>query len=45
MLPISDHEFWIHSLQAIVSFEEDAGKITRAVFIVGEQRMAAPRKD
>jgi len=45
MLPISDREFWIHSLQAIVVFQEDGGKIVRAVFIVGDQQMAAPRKD
>ena len=44
MLPISDHEFWIHSLQAVVSFEDEGGKIARAVFSVGDQRMAAPRK-
>lgn len=45
MLPISDHEFWIHSLQAVVVFQEQDGTIARAVFIVGDQQMAAPRKD
>ncbi len=44
MVPVSDREFWIQSLQAIVTFEEDGGKIARAVFSVGDQRMAAPRK-
>jgi hypothetical protein len=46
MLPISDKEFWIQSLQAIVVFEADSdNKIARAVFVVGEQQMTAPRKN
>lgn len=46
MLPISDKEFWIQALQSIVVFEKDsAGKVARALFVVGEQQMTAPRKD
>ncbi len=46
MLPISDAEFWIHSLQAIVVFQRGAdGKVAAAVFVVGDQQMAAPRME
>lgn len=43
MLPLSDREFWIASQQVLVVFEEDGGKVTRAVFVVGDKKMAAPR--
>jgi CubicO group peptidase (beta-lactamase class C family) len=44
MLPISDTEFWIESLRAIVVFQTGKdGSIARAVFIVGDQQMPAPR--
>jgi CubicO group peptidase (beta-lactamase class C family) len=46
MLPISDTEFWIHSLQAIVVFQRGKdGKVAAAVFVVGDQQMAAPRME
>jgi serine-type D-Ala-D-Ala carboxypeptidase/endopeptidase len=43
MLPISDTEFWISSLQAVVVFQYEDNKVVRAVFVVGEKQMAAPR--
>jgi len=43
MVPISDHEFWIEPLQSIVVFEKDSGKVSRAIFIVGEKQLSAPR--
>jgi len=43
MVPISDHEFWIERLQAVVVFEKDGDKVKRAVFVVGDKQMSAPR--
>jgi hypothetical protein len=43
MIPISDSQFWIEALQAIVVFEREGDKVARAVFMVGEQRIAATR--
>lgn len=43
MIPISESQFWIESLQAIVAFEREGDKVTRAVFMVGDQRIAATR--
>jgi serine-type D-Ala-D-Ala carboxypeptidase/endopeptidase len=43
MIPISETQFWIESLQAIVAFEREGDKVTRAVFMVGDQRIAATR--
>ena len=43
MLPIRDHEFWIESLQSVASFEKEGGKVTKAIFIVGDKQMTAPR--
>jgi CubicO group peptidase (beta-lactamase class C family) len=43
MLPISDHEFWIESLQSVCVFEQEGGKVSRAVFVLGDRQMAAPR--
>ncbi|MEP6861622.1 MAG: serine hydrolase [Deltaproteobacteria bacterium] len=43
IIPISDHEMWFEDQQAIVVFEKDDGKVSRAVFVVGPQRLAAPR--
>jgi CubicO group peptidase (beta-lactamase class C family) len=45
MLPISDHEFWIERLQSIVVFEADGDKIKRAIFLVGDKQLSAPRVD
>jgi CubicO group peptidase (beta-lactamase class C family) len=43
IIPISDHEMWFEEQQAIVVFEKEDGKVARAVFVVGPQRIAAPR--
>jgi CubicO group peptidase (beta-lactamase class C family) len=43
MIPISENQFWIESLQSIVVFEREGDKVVRAVFMVGEQRIAATR--
>lgn len=46
MLPVSNTEFWIHSLQAMVVFQRGSdGKVAAAVFVVGDQQMAAPRME
>ncbi len=43
MLPLSSQEFWIERLQSVVVFERDGDAIKRAVFIVGDKQMSAPR--
>jgi CubicO group peptidase (beta-lactamase class C family) len=43
MVPISEREFWIERLQSIVVFEREADKVKRAIFIVGDKQMSAPR--
>ena len=44
MLPISQNEFWIQSLNAVVVFERGKdGTVARAVFVVGDKQMNAPR--
>jgi len=43
LIPISDHEMWFEAQQAIVVFEKEGDKVVRAVFVVGPQRLAAPR--
>lgn len=43
LIPISDHEMWFEEQQAIVVFEKDGDKVARAVFVIGPQRLAAPR--
>jgi serine-type D-Ala-D-Ala carboxypeptidase/endopeptidase len=43
MMPISDHEFWLESLQSVVVFEKDGDKIKRAIFIVGDKQLSAPK--
>jgi CubicO group peptidase (beta-lactamase class C family) len=46
LVPFSDHEFWIESLQSIAMFERgDDGKIARMVFVVGGNRLAATKVD
>ena len=45
LVPISDHEFWIESLQSIAVFERDGDKVARIVFVLGEHRMSALRVD
>ncbi len=43
LIPISDHEMWFEAQQAVVAFEREGDKVVRAVFVVGAQRLAAPR--
>ena len=43
IIPISDHEMWFEEQQAIVVFEKEDGKVARAVFVIGPQRIAAQR--
>ena len=43
IIPISDHEMWFEEQQAIIVFEKDDGKVSRAVFVLGPQRLAAQR--
>ena len=43
LIPLSDHELWFEGQQAVVVFEKDGDKVARAVFVVGAQRLAAPR--
>jgi D-alanyl-D-alanine-carboxypeptidase/D-alanyl-D-alanine-endopeptidase len=43
LIPLSDHELWFEAQQAIVVFEKDGDKVARALFVVGAQRIAAPR--
>ena len=45
MMPISDHEFWIERLQAVAVFEKEGDKVKRAIFVVGDKQMSAPRVD
>ena len=45
MMPISEHEFWIDRLQSVVVFERDGDKVKRAVFVVGDKQLSAPRID
>ncbi|MEO8842579.1 MAG: serine hydrolase domain-containing protein [Kofleriaceae bacterium] len=45
LIPLSDHEMWFEAQQAVVVFEKDGDKVARAVFVVGAQRLAAPRVD
>jgi D-alanyl-D-alanine-carboxypeptidase/D-alanyl-D-alanine-endopeptidase len=41
--PISDHEFWLESLQSIAAFQRDGDKVARVVFGVGDHMIVAPR--
>jgi len=43
MVPISDKEFWIERLGAVAIFEREAEKVKRAIFIVGNKQLSAPR--
>jgi CubicO group peptidase (beta-lactamase class C family) len=43
MSPLSDHEFWIESLQAVAFFQRDGDRIARIVFGVGARQVVAPR--
>jgi serine-type D-Ala-D-Ala carboxypeptidase/endopeptidase len=43
LIPLTGREYLIESLQTVVVFEEDAGKITRMVFAIGQQRFVAGR--
>ena len=43
LIPLSDHETWFEEQQAVVVFEREGDKVARAVFVIGPQRLAAPR--
>ena len=43
LIPLTDHELWFEAKQTVVVFEKDGDKIARAVFVIGSQRLAAPR--
>ncbi len=43
LCPISDHEFWMESLQSVVVFEKTGDKVVRVVFGIGDHMLAAPR--
>jgi serine-type D-Ala-D-Ala carboxypeptidase/endopeptidase len=43
LLPISDHEFWIEDQQVVVVFDIKDGKVSRAIFLMGERQISAPR--
>ena len=43
MVPISEHELWIERLKAVVTFEREGDRVKRAIFIVGEKQLSAPR--
>ena len=45
MVPISEKEFWIERLQAIAIFEREGDKVKRAIFVVGNKQLSAPRVD
>jgi len=45
LLPISDHEFLIESLQAVAVFEKAGDKVARLVFSLGDRTLSAPRVD
>ena len=45
LVPANDHEFWVEALQAIAAFETKAGKVSRIVFVVGQNSMSAARID
>jgi D-alanyl-D-alanine-carboxypeptidase/D-alanyl-D-alanine-endopeptidase len=40
---ISDHEFWLESLQSRAEFQKDGDKVARIVFHVGDHTLIAPR--
>ena len=43
LIPLTDHEMWFEAKQSIVVFEKDGDKVARAVFVIGNQKLAAPR--
>lgn len=43
LLPISDHQFLLESLQTIAGFETEGGKVTRLAFGVGDHMVIAAR--
>lgn len=45
LVPISDHEFWMERFGAIVLFEREGDKIKRAIFLIGQNQLSAPRVD
>lgn len=45
MVPVSPEEFWIERLKSVVLFEREGDKVKRAVFLVGDKQLSAPRLD
>ncbi len=43
LVPINDRQFWIEQLQSVVTFEKEGDAIKRAVFVLGDKQLAAPR--
>lgn len=43
MVPIGTNVFWIEPLQSVAIFEKEGDAIARVVFVIGNQRIAAPR--
>jgi len=43
LLPISDHEFLLERYGAVVVFERDGDKARRAIFVLGDKQLSAPR--
>jgi len=42
---LSDHEFWLESLQSVAVFQKDGDKVVRVVFGVGDHSLVATRVD
>jgi CubicO group peptidase (beta-lactamase class C family) len=45
LLPISQNEFWIERVKTVAVFEREGDKVKRAVFVVGDQQLSAPKLD
>jgi hypothetical protein len=45
LIPVAERTFWLESAQALVVFERDGDKVARAIIMIGDKRIAAPRTD
>lgn len=43
LVPMSDHEFWIESLQSLAVFQRDGEDIRGILFVIGDHTIMAPR--
>lgn len=43
MIPVATDAFYVEPIQTVVRFESEGGAVSRAVFVVGERQLAAPR--